>query len=247
MAPRIPQKSDFPSTLTLDIILLSSGTPVNILILLHGLGDTQVSFAQLGKNLNLPETACISLRGPNIIPSIFTGLPESQAAFHWGDDVLFDEGKGEIELDSGFGKARQAILEDVIKSVLIDKCGYTPRNILFLGFGQGGMAAISTVVSSELEFGGVISIGGRLPSSSVSSAPVKSRTPILVLGGSKSTQVTRIAVDGLKERFKDVEYVKWKKNEDSMPRSREEMLPIMKFFARRLRSRAGVLEGAIEV
>jgi hypothetical protein len=32
-----------------------------------------------------------------------------------------------------------------------------------------------------------------------------------------------------------------------MPRSREEMLPIMRFFARRLRSRGGVPEGAVEV
>lgn len=51
----------------------------------------------------------------------------------------------------------------------------------------------------------------------------------------------------MRERFQDVEYVKWAKSEDSMPRSREEMLPIMKFFARRLRSRAGVPEGAVEV
>ncbi len=35
--------------------------------------------------------------------------------------------------------------------------------------------------------------------------------------------------------------------QDSMPRSREEMLPIMRFFARRLRSRGGVPEGAVEV
>ena len=68
-----------------------------------------------------------------------------------------------------------------------------------------------------------------------------------MLGGSRSTQVTRSAVDGLKRRFGDLEYVKWEKGEDSMPRSREEMLPIMKFFARRLRSRAGVPEGAMEI
>jgi predicted esterase len=240
--PRLPTKSDFPPSLTLDIIPPSSGQPVNILILLHGLGDTNKSFSQLGKNLNLPETVSISIQGPNPIPPIFTG--SETPAFHWGDDVLVDESRGEIELDAGFRTIQKILLEDVIKDSLMKKCGYPARNILFFGFGQGGMAALHVVASSELEFGGVVSIGGRLSSGSRSG---KSRTPILVLGGSRSGQVTRSAVDGLKARFVDVEYVKWEKAEDSMPRNREEMLPVMKFFARRLRSRAGVPEGAVEV
>jgi predicted esterase len=242
MTSRLPIKSDFPSSLTLDIIPPSTGSPVNILILLHGLGDTQISFAQLGKNLNLPETACISIRGPNPIPPIFTGT--DSPAFHWGDDVLVDEARGDIDLDAGFDTADK-IFKDVIKDVLIQKCGYTSRNILFLGFGQGGMAALHVASLLPEELGGVVSIGGRLPSSSKSGP--KSKTPVLVCGGSRSGQVTKSAVERFKERFVDVEYVKWSKSEDSMPKSREEMLPIMKFFARRLRSRAGVLEGAVEV
>jgi predicted esterase len=240
--PHLPIKSDFPSSLTLDIIPPSSGPPVNILILLHGLGDTNKSFSQLGKNLHLPETVSISIQGPNPIPPIFTG--SETPAFHWGDDVLVDEGRGEIELDAGFKTAQKILLEGVIKDALMRKCGYPARNILFFGFGQGGMAALHVAASSELELGGVVSIGGRLPSRSGSG---KSKTPVLVLGGSRSGQVTRSAVDGLKKAFVDVEYVKWEKAEDSMPRNREEMLPVMKFFARRLRSRAGVPEGAVEV
>ena len=44
-----------------------------------------------------------------------------------------------------------------------------------------------------------------------------------------------------------VEYHKWDRAGDGMPRNRDEMLPIMRFFARRLRSRKGVPEGSIEV
>jgi predicted esterase len=244
MATRLPVEADFPSSLTLDIIPPSSGQAINILILLHGLGDTNKSFSQLGKNLNLPETACLSIQGPNPIPPIFTGsdLP----AFHWGDDVLVDERQGEIDLDAGFQKIEKIILDDVVKGALMQKCSFPARNIFFLGFGQGGMVALHIASSaSDLEFGGVVSIGGRLPGNGKEGP--KSKTPVLVLGGSKSTQVTRSAVDGLKRRFEDLEYVKWEKGEDSMPRSREEMLPIMKFFARRLRSRAGVPEGAMEI
>lgn len=136
------------------------------------------------------------------------------------------------------------------------KCGYDARSVFFLGFGQGGMAALGFVSSSSssssseqaLEFGGVISIGGRLPSSCLTEGKgTKNRTSVLICGGARSTQVTRSAVDGLKRVFADVEYVKWEKGEDSMPRNREEMMPVMRFFARRLRSRAGVPEGAVEI
>jgi len=241
--PRLPVKADFPSSLTLDIIPPSSGTAVNILILLHGLGDTNTSFTSLGRNLNLPETACLSLQAPNPIPALFTG--SDAPAFHWGDDVLFDERRGEIEVDAGFKTATNALKEVV--EVLMRKCNVPARNILFLGFGQGGMAGLSLASSSpEVEYGGIVSIGGPLPSSS-SSTQSKSKTPVLVCGGSRSTQITRSAVDRLKEKFTEVEYVKWEKPDDGMMRNREEMLPVMKFFARRLRSIAGVPEGAVEV
>ena len=132
--------------------------------------------------------------------------------------------------------------------VLVEKCGFPPRNVIFLGFGQGGMAALATMIAEglrEVEVGGLVSVGGGLPASSPSSG--KSRTPVLVCGGSRSSQVTRSAVDRLKGRFGEVEYVKWEKSDDSMPRNREEMLPIMKFLARRLRSRVGVPEGVVEI
>ncbi|RDL38660.1 uncharacterized protein BP5553_03000 [Venustampulla echinocandica] len=243
--PQLPLKSDFPSSLTVDIIPPPSGSPVNVLLLLHGLGDTNKPFAQLGKNLNLPETVAISIQGLNPIPPIFTG--SDTPAFHWGDDVLVDEGRGEIELDAGFNASTKVLLDVVIRDVLMSKCGYPARNILFFGFGQGGMAAVGVALAAapETEFGGLVSIGGRVPSAA--SGDAKSRTPVLVCGGSRSTQITRSAVDSLKGRFINMEYVKWDKPDDSMPRDRGEMLPIMKFLARRLRSRAGVPEGAVEV
>ena len=247
--PRLPDSSDFPSSLNLSITPTPTNQPpVNILILLHGLGDTHIPFASLAKALNLPETACISLQAPSPIPALFTGsdLP----SFHWGDDVLFDDRSGELDLDAGF-KTAGVILKEVIEEILVKKCGFEKRGILLYGFGQGAMAALSIVASEDAEFGGVVSIGGKLPesisSSSLGSGKQRFRTPILVLGGSKSKQITRSAVDGLKARFNDVEYVKWEKSDDSMPRSREEMLPIMKFFARRLRSRAGVPKDAVEI
>jgi len=98
-----------------------------------------------------------------------------------------------------------------------------------------------------LEFGGLISIGGRLPTSSPAERGAKSKTPVLICGGSRSAQVTQSALEALRSKFVDLEYVKWSKAEDSMPVNREEMLPIMKFFAKRLLSRACVPEDAVEI
>lgn len=40
------------------------GVDENLLILLHGLGDTHVPFANLGKQFKLPQTATLALRAP---------------------------------------------------------------------------------------------------------------------------------------------------------------------------------------
>ena len=116
---------------------------------------------------------------------------------------------------------------------------------MLFGFGQGAMAAVATTVSVPEELGGVISIGGPLPTDSTISTTTL--TPLLILGGSSKTMVTQIALGKLHQIFKAVEYHKWDRPGDDMPRNRDEMLPIMRFFARRLRSRQGVPEGSIEI
>ena len=58
-----------------------------MLILFHGLGDTHLPFAKLGSQMNLPETACISVKA-------LEPLPFEPSSFHWGDDVIFDNTVG---------------------------------------------------------------------------------------------------------------------------------------------------------
>ena len=238
--PTLLHQADLPTSLVLSITPPPALSPhtSNVLILLHGLGDTSVSFTNLGKQLNLPETTCISLQAP-------TPLPFELGGFHWGDDITFDQASGQMDFDTGFTKAVKIIKHDIIEDTLAKKCGYKPREILLFGFGQGAMAAVATAASMAEELGGIVSIGGALPSSNTSAKAVK--TPVLVLGGSSNTFITRTALDKLKAAFQNVEYHKWNRAGDGMPRNRDEMLPIMRFFARRLRSRASVPEGSVEV
>ncbi|MCJ1475776.1 hypothetical protein MMC13_004440 [Lambiella insularis] len=242
MPGRLPLPSDFDAQLQLTISPPpASQAPVNVLLLLHGLGDSAVAFTHLAKQLALPETACIVLQGP-------TPLPFDLGGFHWGDDIVFDQTTGQMDFDTGFVKASKTL--SAVTRILIEECKYQSQEILVFGFGQGGMAALAMMTSGTDELGGIISIGGPLPSSStsMSDSTMKNRTPVLVLGGSSQTLITTNALTKLRGAFQFVEYKKWpNKVGDGMPRSRDEMLPIMFFFSHRLRSRRGVPEGSIEI
>ncbi|KAF2179801.1 alpha/beta-hydrolase [Zopfia rhizophila CBS 207.26] len=243
MPSRLPTKGDFSHSISLSITPPpSSHQPTNVLILLHGLGDTSTSFTRLAQQLSLPETACISIQGPNPLPFDLGG-------FHWGNDLVFDQNTGEMDVDTGFQTSTHLILHNIIREGLIGKCGYKSRGIMVFGYAQGGMVGLQVAAEfEEEELGGIISIGGVLSLSlSLKALDKKSRTPVLVCKGSKSSAVSDSAVTKLKDAFEFVEIKEWKKTGDGMPSNREEMLPIMQFFARRLRSTQGVPAGSAEL
>lgn len=174
-------------------------------------------------------------------------LPFDLGGFHWGDDMTFDQNTGEMDTDTGFNASTKLLLDKVIRGGLVGKCGYKFREIIIFGFGQGGMVGLQAAVELEgEELGGVVSIGGRL-SSTLSLKEKKSRTPVLICRASKSSAIKEGAISKLKDAFDFVEIRDWKKNGDSMPSNRDEMMPIMQFFARRLRSTKGVPAGSVEI
>jgi predicted esterase len=220
----------------------ASQPATNVLILLHGLGDTNAPFTKLGQQLNLPETVCIAIQAPQTLLFDLGG-------FHWGDDLVFDQSTGEMDMDTGFKGATRVVLDRVIRESLINTCNYKAREIVIFGFAQGGMAGLQVAAAFEDgELGGVVSIGAG-PSTSVplNALSKKSKTPVLVCKASKGSQVTDSATTRLKDAFEHVEIKEWKRNGDGMPTNREEMMPIMQFFARRLLSRRGVPAGSVEL
>ena len=109
------------------------------------------------------------------------------------------------------------------------------------------MAALSTARSFGDELGGVISIGGPISAGSMLVNGPKIKTPIMLLGGSRGLLAEGDAVKSVQGTFDNVQYHQWKKTGDGMPKDREEALPMMQFFARRLRSRKGVPKGSVEI
>jgi pimeloyl-ACP methyl ester carboxylesterase len=284
---RIPTISDFPTHLTVIITLPQNQSsysqqqpPSNILILLHGLGDNSTRFSSFGKALNLPETICITVQAPTPLPDLFAldsttndgNSSQNQGFFHWGDDIIFDSSSGgDLDIDAGFERSAKSVLaQHIIRNVLVEKCGYRLREILLLGYGQGGMAGLvaarnvgcrfqttnkDTNQQEEEEVGalsGVISIGAAYPVSDKQTSRSdggKNQSPVLILAARPgSSAVTDTAMTRTRDLFEFVEVHRWNnRRDDGMPRNREEMMPLMQFLARRLRSRAGVPEGSVEL
>ncbi|KAL6849818.1 hypothetical protein ACO1O0_009363 [Amphichorda felina] len=262
MPPRIPTAADFaPLSSTLPHALHFPSPPESttaILILLHGLGDSHAPFASFARAVNLPGVLAVSIRGTSRLPLDPRGDDGGEGengGFHWGDDVVVDQGTGGLDADPGFDRAEGLIMEKLVGEVLLGKCGWEMSDIMFFGFGQGGSLALglasrlrasprvvdvtdpSTSGGGESKaakgaFKGVVSVGGPLPASMVPtvSARQKSRTEVLLV------QLDAESVDAVRREFEHVRVVNWKRREVAMPRDREEMFPIMKFFADRLNS-----------
>lgn len=85
-----------------------------------------------------------------------------------------------------FEQSTKQIGIDVIVEVLIKKCGFRARDIALVGHDQGGSAALAVAAGCwETKLGGVVTIGGRLPTDFPKDFPLEDRCPthILVLGG----------------------------------------------------------------
>lgn len=70
--------------------------------------------------------------------------------FHWGDDIIFDSTSGGLDADAGF-KQSTDMLGKVIKDLLGEKCGFAQREVMVLGFGQGGMAGLNLAGMATLQ------------------------------------------------------------------------------------------------
>ncbi|KAB5575982.1 Alpha/Beta hydrolase protein [Coniochaeta sp. 2T2.1] len=262
---RVPKEEDFtPLPLVTSLHFPSPPESTTaILILFHGLGDDHPSFRSFAASLSLPGVLAISVRGTSPLPPALLGLTDEEASappahFHWGDDLTLDQRTGEVDTDPGFEKASRVVLEELIDGVLVRKCGWRLDDILLFGYGQGGTLALGLASKIRMgnlgrrvaevkegeedveygkEFKGVVSVGGPLPMSMVptESARGKSQTPVLVCCGNKSTAVDEDAAELLRREFEKVQVVVWKRPDDGPPRDREEVLPMMEFFADRLR------------
>lgn len=195
------------------------GMDANLLIFLHGLGDTRHPFFRLGQSFNLPQTAVLSLQAPDRVPLL------DEDAFQWMDSF---DGLGDIIERPNPTKA-----VDLLKSVLqhlVETCGWPAKALHVFGFAQGGSAAAETVLGlstskeSDLsQIGSLVSVAGPLLSFPTLSSP--SATPVCLARRSDDRQTT---LGPFRKGFSTVQEHVMPAGGAGMPRSQPEWFPIMK-------------------
>ncbi|PBK69732.1 hypothetical protein ARMSODRAFT_143707 [Armillaria solidipes] len=214
------------------------GTDENILILLHGLGDTHKPFSNLGRQLKLPQTAILALRAPDQIPYLY------EDAFQWYNsfDLL-----GELVR---YPNPTPAL--DLMKQVLrhlVDDCAWREDRVHLLGFAQGGSVAAEFGLKwwkeQKGKLGSIVSVGG--PLLSYPTIEELSPTPLLVVHRASPAEpsLPRDAMVALRRAYQTVGDVKLDGRRSGMPSSKDEWEPIMRFWSEKLSRRQ--IDGLYEV
>jgi len=224
------------------------GTDENLLILLHGLGDTHVPFSKLGRSLKLPQTATLALRAPEQIPYL------EEHAFQWYPSF---DALGDIVSHPDPTTAIDYIAK--VLDHLVDDCGWPAPRIHLFGFAQGGSVAAESALrwwrrglqrrqqksdgTSVQPLGSAVTIGGPLLSYPTLSA--ECQTPILVFHRPTPSEpsLPRDALPAFRKGFSRVADIKV--SGEGMPRSKDEWYPIMELWSERLGRRQ--VDGLYEV
>ncbi|KAF6753713.1 hypothetical protein DFP72DRAFT_1128264 [Ephemerocybe angulata] len=217
------------------------GTDENLLILLHGLGDTQVPFGKLGHSLKLPQTAVLALRASEQIPYLYEDAYQWYPSFdalvvnHLTDDLQWPLDRLHL---FGFAQGGSVAAEFAIlrwkEQLQAHRSAITPSE---------STSESAKAPSSSL--GSIVTVSGPLLSHPTLSSP--SPTPILVAHRpSPSEEAFRPdALKSFQRGFKSVTEVKLNANRQGMPASRDEWEPIMRFWSEHLSRRKQ--EGLYEV
>ncbi|WVW85426.1 hypothetical protein I302_107464 [Kwoniella bestiolae CBS 10118] len=210
------------------------GCDKNLLIMLHGLGDSKAPFFDLGKQLNLPSTAVLSLSAPDPIPLM------DHPSFSWYP--TFTPTYDPLPLDAQNPTTHIPKLRKLIQTLISKEVGWTLRDIHLFGFGQGGTTAlevglsihqnpISQEVDGDRRLGSIISICASLLTHPTSTLNIQ--TPLCYFTRhSPQSAIHQKSVTILKRAYKDVEVIHGSGGggAEAMPRNKEEWYGIMKFW-----------------
>jgi predicted esterase len=131
----------------------ADGVDENLLICLHGLGDSHEPFFRMAATMNLPQTAYLAVRAPFVLPM--------DLGHSWF--TVFEE-DGSMIRPSSVERRRTSTLSSSVRFLnalitdLCRKCHWTRSSIFLMGFSQGG-----TVAGNHPSLPPVFSRGAPLP------------------------------------------------------------------------------------
>ena len=223
--PRFPGRNHFPGILLKILKPITDVDVRNCVIILRDHSKPEPSLHSLALRLQreLPESVFI------LLPTLQTSSPGTD-----GQNDAYQSDAKDGGSDTGSLKESRTILLDVIKNGLIAKCRFSPRKLIILGHCLGGTAALAAAALwEEVEFGGVVSIGGTMSALSPEMSTSKTRTPALILSGALGN-INDTALGLIREHFIYVEHDIRRSSNDDIPEA-EDIGILLDFFAHRLR------------
>ncbi|GAA5853730.1 hypothetical protein JCM8547_007426 [Rhodosporidiobolus lusitaniae] len=225
------------------------GVDSNLLILLHGLGDTHQPFFQLGQSLNLPQTAVLALQAPERVPLL------EEEAWQWWDS--FDQ-LGEL-IQNPNPSATLHLLTKLIEYLTAplpssdspsssssssaksppagSGCGWLPSQIHLFGFQQGGSLAGEFALSwarsrpSSPHLGSIVAVTAPLLSHPTTLSS-KAQTKVALVYRKTTLEETMVGAASWKKGFENVKEIRLEggRGREGMPRGMEEWREIMRFW-----------------
>lgn len=169
----------------------------NLMIMLHGAGDTHESYHALAKKMNIPQCATLSIHASSIDQGFIT-LP-FQLGHTWFAELDYTTGqplhRNNFKLTTSLDKAVHQLQSILSKLTLTGKdnlgVGWLPERIFLFGYSAGACLAMETcmhrTLNRQLPLGGAVCIAGGLHTTQThneSATESAATTPVLIIGGS---------------------------------------------------------------
>jgi predicted esterase len=181
----------------------------NLLLLLHGLGDTPSNFARFASRLELPQTSALAIAAPIPLPC---GLPGTSwlESFEETGELIDGTRPGDRRRADSLRTVTRPRLQSLLHTLELH-CGWPRERIFLFGYAQGGVAALDTLAHLEGgRLGGVVSWCGLplpeaqalAPSRQPASKAASRNTPLLVVVGEEGGEITSTAARRLFEHMR---------------------------------------------
>ena len=163
------QPAGIPLLPDLEKNALPVSVPLNLIVILHGFGDSFNAFRAIPEQWKLPRTAYLILNACDKLPRQLTG---TRQGYSWFDYFDLDAGDWYPEFSERSLKncvARgQSHMDALIRGDLMRRMGWTASQIFLCGFSQGGTFCWEWWVEQQARAGNKagIQIGGLLGVSS---------------------------------------------------------------------------------